>query len=182
MNTKNQLIAELKYQHDELVGQLRMLTVAELNIPRIENYTTGQYLAHISCFYRYSSKLLRNPKWLLHLKQTISVSRMSTTESPNFNKWASKICIPVTRAFYSDGVITELDNSFLHFVSAIENWTENDLETYQLHHPVLGKMDAHCCPQSSKYKCQTSRNDKQHNLNLLLKLRDCQKLLLGSYT
>ncbi|MBO3696832.1 DinB family protein [Roseivirga sp. E12] len=114
-------------------------------------WNTGEHIVHLIQSEKALNKALRLPKFYLKYKlgtnnrdnrtydQIVKRYQERLADNPGVVANTSKNMPPITvsnKASY----LSELDKEKKRLIKKFQNWTEHDLDTYLLPHPLMGRM------------------------------------------
>jgi uncharacterized damage-inducible protein DinB len=138
---------------------------------RVGKWTTGQHIEHLILSTKPINKAIRLPKMILKMNFG-TMNRPERTMAENNKKYASALAsgTVVAPSKYDPAFISIdqkkekiaiLDKERTRLIKALNKWSEEDLSTYVLPHPVLGKMSIRELLYFTAYHTQ-------HHLNTLM--------------
>lgn len=146
---RRQIIGMLKESHASFVSYIDGLTPEQFSHRYQQKWTAGQQLSHIYLAVRPLVLALGLPKLLIRLAFG-KANRPGRTYEELVRKYQSKLesggksskaFIPKVVTFdQKEGLIKALNNKTYALCSGIENFTEQELDTLVLPHPLLGKV------------------------------------------
>jgi hypothetical protein len=135
--------------HSSFIDFVFSLTESDFSKCKDGKWTAGQQLEHIYLSVKPVSQILAFPKFLLKIIWG-SANRESKTYEELVQKYLQKLenggratgrFIPkAVNTNKAEKIKIALNNEISDLCSHLDNFTENDLDTYILPHPLLGKL------------------------------------------
>ncbi len=146
---KQAIISKLHESHNSFITYLDSLTNEEFMISNNEKWTAGQQLEHIYLGVKPIRQILSSPKFLLKL-----IWGKANRDSRSYDDLVKKYLLKLenggraTGRFIPKAVSIEkgqhlkvlLKKEVNQLSSKLDKFSENDLDTFILPHPLLGKL------------------------------------------
>ena len=142
-----ELISAIGKNLDALLDFIGSQTEEALNRKTGEKWSIGENAVHLNKSISPVNMAMGLPKFTFYFFGKVSFSR-SYDEIIGIYKaelekgaQASRAYIPQGTETYSPVSLTaSLRNSYSTYMHTLENWEEEDLDTYRLPHPIIGKI------------------------------------------
>ena len=129
-------------KHSSFIDFVFSLTESDFSKCKDVKWTAGQQLEHIYLSVKPVRQILAFPKILLKIIWG-SANRESKTYEELIQKYLQKLengGLATGRFIKAEKIKIALNNEISELCSHLDNFTENDLDTYILPHPLLGKL------------------------------------------
>lgn len=150
MDNIQSIIIDLNKRFDELFNWLDQQETDQFSVsPIVGKWSTGQHIEHLIISTRAVRKGIQLPKFQLKLMfgkpnrgartydEVVKKYKSKLAEGPVFNKQFAPKGISNNQ---KTAKIAELKTEQKKLETAINKWSETDLDKYLLPHPLLGKM------------------------------------------
>lgn len=152
MTANNEIISLLREKHDQLFSWLEVKGTEFWDYGPEGKWTTGQHVIHLVQSMKPLNKAMRIPKFILKFKFGTS-NRIPRSYDKVKERYLMRLAenkgvvspfsskMPATSPEEMPGWINRLSSERNLLVTTIRNrWTEKDLDTYLLPHPLMGRM------------------------------------------
>ena len=148
---KQEIIDDLIQKHQKLYDWLDNQPEKDWIKGPENKWNTGEHIVHLIQSEKTLNKALWIPKFYLKYKFKVN-NRENRTYNQIVNKYLSKLeanknlisniskKMPEMKISNKKHFISKLDNEKIKLIKKIKKWNENDLDTYLLPHPLLGRM------------------------------------------
>ena len=149
--TKLEIIDDLKIKHQLLYELLHKHPDQNWIKGPKNKWNTGEHIIHLIQSEQAVNRALWLPKFFLKYKFGVN-NRANRTYDEMVKKYHDKLVIhasivanmskkmPITTLTNKTSYITKLDKEKKKLIEKFRKWTEHDLDTYLLPHPLMGKM------------------------------------------
>ncbi len=149
--TKTEVIDILNKKHQALYEWLKNHPDQNWEKGPQNKWNTGEHIVHLIQSEKALNKALWLPKFYLKYKFGTN-NRENRTYDQIVKKYQAKLAdnpgiiakiskdMPIIKQSNKVAYITKLDNEKIKLIKKFQKWTEQDLDTYLLPHPLLGRM------------------------------------------
>ncbi len=149
MQTKDEIQNELSIIFNELNGYLNTVDAKLFSASKNGKWSVAQNIEHLTLSNTVTALSFRMPKMLLqrlfkiHRNAGLNYDEVAWRYQKALGNGAKAPLAfqPIGSKFPIRIVVLKFWNlSCSNLLSALKNWTETDLDTYQVQHPILGKI------------------------------------------
>lgn len=149
--TKTEIIDALKQKHQTLYAWLQSQPDENWVKGPKDKWNTGEHIVHLIQSENALNKALRLPKFYLKYKFGTN-NRENRTYHQIVEKYQNKLAnnlgavakisrnMPVTALNNKISNICKLDKEKMKLIKKFQKWSDSDLDTYLLPHPLMGRM------------------------------------------
>lgn len=147
--TKQQIIQLLQQKHNAFIAYIQTLSAEELLYAPTDKWTAAQQLDHIHLSVKPLTQALGYPKFIPRLLFG-KANRPSKSYDELVNRYNEKLVLggrasskfvpPVISVGQKEGLIKLILTSVNKMCTSIEKFSENELDSLILPHPLLGKI------------------------------------------